>query len=140
MQGTRTFTIIKPDAVEAGYAGKILDHVIANGFRILAFKFTCLSKTEAEAFYAVHKDRPFFEDLTSFMSSGPIYAGVLEKANAVEAYRDLIGATDPAEAEAGTVRALWATDKGKNAVHGADSDETAKEEAAFFFSQRELYR
>jgi nucleoside-diphosphate kinase len=138
MPGDRTFTMIKPDAVEAGHAGQILDHFIQNGFRVLALKFTKLSKEEAKSFYSVHEGRPFFEDLTDFMSSGPVYAAVLQKDNAVEEFRELIGATDPAEAAEGTVRAKWATDKGKNAVHGADADETAAHEASFFFSEREL--
>lgn len=130
--------MIKPDAVKAGNAGKILDHFIEEGFRVVALKLTQLSKEEARSFYSVHEGRPFFEDLTDFMSSGPIYAAVLEKENAVEDFRRTIGATDPAEAEAGTVRAKWAKDKGENAVHGADADETATQEAAFFFSEREL--
>ena len=138
MAGDRTFTMIKPDAVQNGHAGKILDLIIQNGFQVLALKFTRLSKEEAKAFYAVHKDRPFFDDLTDFMSSGPVYAAVLKKANAVEAYRELIGATDPAEAAEGTVRAKWATDKGENAVHGADADDTAAQEAGFFFAEREI--
>lgn len=138
MSGDRTFTMIKPDAVEAGNAGKILDHFIQNGFRVLALKLTRLSKEEAKRFYAVHEGRPFFEELTDFMSSGPIYAAVLQKSNAVEDFRKLIGDTDPAEAAEGTVRAKWATDKGKNAVHGADADKTAAQEASFFFSEREL--
>ncbi len=138
MSGDRTFTMIKPDAVQSGYAGKILDHIIQNGFKVLALKFTHLTKDEARSFYAVHKERPFFEDLTDFMSSGPIYAAVLQKENAVEAYRELIGDTDPSEAAEGTIRAKWATDKGQNAVHGADADETAEQEAAFFFSTREI--
>lgn len=140
MSQERTFTMIKPDAVAQGNAGKILDMIVQAGFKVLAFKFTRLSKAEAEAFYAVHEGRPFFGELTDFMSSGPIYAAILEKENAVEDYRKLIGATDPAEAEAGTVRALYATDKGQNAVHGADADETARAEGAFFFSEREVHR
>ncbi len=139
MAGKRTFTMIKPDAVRDGNAGKILDHFIQHGFKVRGLKFTRLSKEEAKTFYSVHEGRPFFEDLTDFMSSGPIYAAVLEKDNAVERFRELIGATDPAEAAEGTVRALWATDKGENAVHGADADETAEKEAAFFFSERELH-
>lgn len=130
--------MIKPDAVGDGNAGKILDHIIHHGFKVCGFKFTQLSKEEAMAFYKVHEERPFFDDLTDFMSSGPIYAAVLEKTNAVESFRELIGATDPTEAADGTIRALWAKDKGKNAVHGADADETAEKEAAFFFSEREL--
>lgn len=139
MSQERTFTMIKPDAVSKGHAGKILDMIIQAGFKVIAFKYTQLSKAEAKAFYAVHKERPFFEDLTDFMSSGPIYAAILEKENAVEDFRSLIGATDPAEAEAGTVRALYAANKGENAVHGADADETAREEGAFFFSEREVH-
>ena len=138
MPGDRTFTMIKPDAVEDRNAGRILDHFIQNGFCVLALKFTRLSKEEAKSFYAVHEGRPFFEELTDFMSSGPIYAAVLQKGNAVEDFRSLIGSTDPAEAAEGTVRAKWATDKGKNAVHGADADETAAQEASFFFSEREI--
>lgn len=130
--------MIKPDAVSNGHAGKILDHILSNGFEVVAMKFTHLSKEEAKAFYKVHEGRPFYEELTDFMSSGPIYAAVLKKSNAVAEFRELIGSTDPAEAAEGTVRAKWATDKGKNAVHGSDADKTAKEEALFFFPQREL--
>lgn len=139
MPQARTFTMIKPDAVAQGNAGKILDLILQAGFKVVAFKFTHLSKDEAKAFYAVHEGRPFFEDLTDFMSSGPIYAAILEKENAVEEFRSLIGATDPAEAEEGTIRALYATDKGQNAVHGSDADETARAEGSFFFSEREVH-
>lgn len=130
--------MIKPDAVEKGYAGKILDRIIDNGFRIIALQRTHLSRKEAEAFYAVHKERPFYGELVEFMTSGPVYAAVLEKENAVQAFRDLIGATDPEEAGASTIRKDFAESKGKNAVHGSDSDENAQIEGNFFFATREL--
>ncbi len=131
--------MIKPDAVKKGYAGKILDHIIQAGFRIKAMKYTRLSKEQAMAFYKVHAERPFYQDLTDFMSSGPIVAAILEKENAVEDFRSLIGATNPAEAAGGTIRKLYATNVERNAVHGSDSDENAAIEADFFFSRLERF-
>jgi nucleoside-diphosphate kinase len=134
MAGITTFTMIKPDAFEAGYTGLILQKFIENGFKIKALRLTHLHKEDAEAFYAVHSARPFFNGLVSFMSSGNIVAAVLEKENAVEDFRKLIGATNPAEAADGTVRKLYATSIERNAVHGSDSDENALIESNFFFS------
>ncbi|OQD42314.1 nucleoside-diphosphate kinase [Croceivirga radicis] len=139
MTGNRTFTMIKPDAVENGHIGAILDKISAAGFKIVAMKFTHLSKRDAEAFYAVHNERPFFGELVSFMTRGPIVAAVLEKDNAVEDFRALIGATNPADAAEGTIRKLYATSLGENAVHGSDSDENAVIESAFHFSGREIF-
>lgn len=130
----RTFTMIKPDAFSNGYSGVILDQVIKAGFKIVALKLTKLSSEKAGEFYAIHKARPFFGELVEFMSSGPIIAAILEKDNAVEDFRKLIGATDPAKAEAGTIRKLYAQSVGENAIHGSDSDENAKIEGDFFFS------
>lgn len=132
-----TFTMIKPTAMEKGYMGDILAKIIAGGFKIKALKLTQLSKAEAEVFYAVHKERPFYNGLTDFMSSGPIIAAVLEKENAVQAYRDFIGATNPADAAEGSIRAMYGTSIEANAVHGSDSDENAQIESSFFFSKRE---
>lgn len=134
----RTLGLIKPDAVEAGLAGRILADIEAAGFRIIALKMLRLSPKQAEAFYAVHKDRPFFRSLVAFMTSGPIMAYVLERENAVEAYRQLMGATDPAKAEPGTLRARYAQNIERNAVHGSDSISSAQREIAFFFSELEL--
>lgn len=134
-----TFTMIKPDAFENGHSGAILNQIIKAGFKIRAMKLTHLSKDSAGAFYAVHKDRPFYGELVEFMSSGPIIAAILEKNNAVEDFRKLIGATNPADAAEGTIRKLYAESLGKNAVHGSDSDENAKIEGDFFFSQLERY-
>jgi nucleoside-diphosphate kinase len=138
MSGNRTFTMIKPDAIEAGNAGKILDMIIQNGFKIVAMKFTRLSEERAGDFYRVHEARPFFGELVDYMSSGPIIAAVLEKSNAVEDFRKLIGATDPADAAEGTIRKAYAESKAKNAVHGSDSDENAAIESAFHFSSDEF--
>ncbi len=135
MSGNTTFTMIKPDAFGAGFTGLILNKFIENGFKIKALKLTLLHKENAEAFYAVHKDRPFFNGLVEFMSSGPVVAAILEKENAVEEFRKLIGATNPADASEGTVRKLYATSIQNNAVHGSDSDENVQIEAGFFFSQ-----
>jgi len=135
----RTFTMIKPDAVRAGNIGNILQMINEAGFRIVAMKYTRLSPEQAGAFYAVHKERPFYGELTSFMSSGPIVAAILEKENAVADFRKLIGATNPAEAAEGTIRKRYATSVGENAVHGSDSDENAQIEGDFFFSQLERY-
>lgn len=139
MAGNRTFTMIKPDAVEKGNIGGILEKINAGGFRIVSMKMTQLSRRDAEAFYAVHKERPFFADLVSYMTSGPIVAAILEKDNGVEDFRTLIGNTDPKKAEAGTIRALFATDISANAIHGSDSDDNAAIEGSFFFSQRERF-
>jgi nucleoside-diphosphate kinase len=131
---TRTFTMIKPDAVGNGHTGAIIDRVIKAGFRIVALKLTRLSTDKAGEFYAIHRERPFFGELVEFMSSGPIVAAILEKDNAVESFRTLIGATNPANAAEGTIRKLFAESIGRNAVHGSDSDENAKIEGDFFFS------
>jgi len=139
MVTNRTFTMIKPDAVNNGYIGAILNDIIAAGFRIVAMKYTHLTAQTAGAFYEVHKERPFYTDLVSFMSSGPIVAAILEKDNAVEDFRKLIGATDPAKAEAGTIRNKFAKSIEANAVHGSDSDENASIEGSFFFSALEKY-
>jgi nucleoside-diphosphate kinase len=138
MSGTTTFAMIKPDAVEAGKAGAILAHIQQAGYGIRALRMVRLTKVEAQAFYAVHRERPFYGELVDFMSSGRAVAMVLEKADAVAAWRGTIGATDPAEAAPGTIRKLFAESKGKNAVHGSDSDENAAREVAFFFPEREL--
>ncbi len=137
MSGNITFTMIKPKAVENGHIGNILAKIIEGGFKIKAMKYLQLTKEQAMAFYEVHKERPFYNGLTDFMSSGPIIAAVLEKENAVQAYRDYIGATNPAEAAEGTIRALYGTDIEANAVHGSDSDENAVIESSFFFAKRE---
>jgi nucleoside-diphosphate kinase len=139
MATNRTFTMIKPEAVAAGHAGKIIDMIISNGYRIIALKYTQLSTMEAGSFYAVHKERPFYGELVDYMASGPIFAAILEKDNAVEDFRKLIGATDPANAEEGTIRKRFAESKAKNAAHGSDSDENAFIEGNFFFSGRERY-
>lgn len=139
MAGNRTLTMIKPDAVKAGHIGGILNQINEAGFRIVAMKMTLLSKNAAERFYAVHKERPFFGELVEFMTSGPIVAAILEKDNAVEDFRTLIGATNPAEAAEGTIRAKYATSIGENAVHGSDSDENATIEGNFHFSGREQF-
>lgn len=137
MAGNRTFTMIKPDGVENGHIGAILAKINEAGFRIVAMKMTALSRKDAEAFYAIHKERPFFGDLVEYMTSGPIVSAILEKDNAVEDFRTLIGATNPAEAAEGTIRKLYATSIAANAVHGSDSDENAAIEGAFHFSGRE---
>lgn len=134
-----TLTMIKPDAVRANNIGGILKMMNEGGFKIIAMKYMQLSKASAEQFYAVHKERPFYGELTEFMSSGPIVAAVLQKDNAVEDFRTLIGATNPAEAAEGTIRKVYATSIGENAVHGSDSDENAAIEASFFFSQLERH-
>lgn len=139
MKGNRTFTMIKPDAVKAGHIGAILHKMNEAGFRIVAMKYTKLSAEMAGKFYAVHSERPFYRELVEFMSSGPIVAAILEKDNAVEDFRKLIGATDPSKAEPGTIRALFAKSMGENAVHGADSDENALIEGSFHFSQTEMF-
>lgn len=130
----RTFTMIKPDAFSKGHSGAIIDKIIKSGFRIVALKLTQLSVAKAGEFYAVHKERPFYGELVQFMSSGPVIAAILEKDNAVADFRKLIGATDPAKADEGTIRKLFASSVGENAVHGSDSDENAGIEGSFFFS------
>ena len=135
----RTFTMIKPDAVAAVHIGAILDKITAAGFRISALKMTRLSKEKAGDFYAVHRERPFYGELVEFMSSGHIVAAILEKDNAVSDFRTLIGATDPAKAEEGTIRKLFAESMGRNAIHGSDSDENAAIESDFFFSALERF-
>ena len=135
---SRTFAIIKPDAVQNGYAGKIIAHIQDAGFRILGMKLVQVSMPQARKFYEVHAQRPFYGELTEFMSSGPSVVLALEAENAVQKWRDTIGATDPAEAAEGTIRKLYAENKGRNAVHGSDSDENAAIEIAFFFSGLEL--
>lgn len=135
----RTFTMIKPDAVSNGHTGAILNDIISAGFKIVAMKYIQLSKEDAGAFYAVHKERPFYNDLVEFMTSGPIVAAILEKNNAVEDFRTLIGATNPAEAAEGTIRNKYAKSIDANAIHGSDSDENAKIEGDFFFSHFERF-
>lgn len=139
MSGNRTFTMIKPDAVENGHAGKIIDMMIGAGFKIIALKYTRLTTEQAGKFYEVHKERPFYGELVDYMTSGTIYAAILEKNNAVADFRKLIGATDPAQAEEGTIRKKYAESKAKNAVHGSDSDENAQIEGAQFFSMFERF-
>ena len=134
----RTFAMIKPDAVRNGYMGKILDRIIEADFKILGAKLIRMTKAQAEGFYAIHHERPFFQELTTFMSSGKAMVLALEKENAVSAWRDTIGATNPAEAVDGTIRKYFATSLGENAVHGADSDENAAIEIGFFFTNSEL--
>ncbi len=139
MTTNRTFTMLKPDAVSNNYTGAILDHIIKSGFKIIAMKYLRLTPETAGQFYAVHKERPFYKDLVSYMSSGPIVAVILEKENAVESFRKIIGATDPSKAEVGTIRNLYAKSIEANAVHGSDSDENAAIEGNFFFSSLERF-
>ena len=139
MAGNRTLTMIKPDAVSKNYIGSILERMNKAGFRIVAMKYTKLSQEKAGQFYAVHKERPFYNDLVQFMSSGPIVAAILEKDNAVEDFRKLIGATNPADAAEGTIRKDFAENIERNAVHGSDSDENARIEGNFFFSELEKF-
>ena len=139
MSGKITFTMIKPMAVKKGFIGPIMAKIAEGGFRIVSMKLTRISIEQAQKFYEIHKERPFYGELTEFMSSGPIVAAILEKDDAVQAYRDYIGATNPAEAEAETIRALYGTNLGMNAVHGSDSDENAIIESNFFFSKVERY-
>lgn len=138
MSGNRTFTMIKPDAVEAGNIGNIIQMITDAGFSIKAMKLTNLSKEQAEEFYAVHAGRPFYSELVNYMTSGAIVAAILEKENAVADFRALIGSTDPAEAAEGTIRKKYAESKGRNAVHGSDSDENAQIECNFHFGVAEL--
>lgn len=139
MATNRTFTMIKPDAVGNGHIGAILNDITNAGFKIIALKYTQLTEENAGAFYAIHKERPFYKDLVSFMSSGPIIAAILEKENAVEDFRKLIGSTNPQEAAEGTIRRKYADSIEANAVHGSDSDENADIEGNFFFSQLERF-
>ncbi len=139
MTGNTTFTMIKPVAMANGHMGNIIAKIIEGGFKIKALKVTKLSKEQAAKFYAVHSERPFFEGLTNFMSSGPIVAAILEKENAITAYREYIGATNPADAAEGSIRALYGTSIEANAVHGSDSNENAIIESAFFFSEFERF-
>lgn len=139
MAGRITLTMLKPDAVADGYTGKIIDHIIAAGFKVQAMKLTRLSREKAEEFYAVHRERSFFGELIDFMTEGPIVAAVLEKDNAVEDFRKLIGATNPEKADAGTIRKLYAKNIERNAIHGSDSDENAAIEASFHFSGLERF-
>ncbi|GAA3968961.1 nucleoside-diphosphate kinase [Mucilaginibacter dorajii] len=139
MTTNRTFTMIKPDAVANGHIGAIVDKITKSGFKIIALKYTSLSAEKAGQFYEVHKGRPFYNALVEFMSSGPIVAAILEKDNAIEDFRKLIGATDPAKAEEGTIRNLFAKSIDANAVHGSDSDENAQIEGNFFFSAFEKF-
>lgn len=133
-----TFAIIKPDAVKNGYTGKIIDRIINNNFKILGLKLINMTKPQAEGFYGVHSDKPFFSELTEFMSSGKCVVMALKKEDAVNQWRQLIGATNPADAEEGTIRKDFATSLGENAVHGADSNENALREIGFFFSNTEI--
>ena len=139
MATNRTFTMLKPDAVANGHIGAILEKINASGFRIVALKMTQLTKADAEAFYAVHAERPFYGELVSYMTEGPIVAAILEKDNAVEDFRTLIGATNPAEAAEGTIRQMYAESISANAVHGSDSDENAAIEGAFHFAGKENF-
>jgi nucleoside-diphosphate kinase len=139
MATNRTFTMLKPDAIENGHMGKILDMIIQAGFQIKAMKYTRLSEEQAKKFYEVHAERPFYGELVEYMTSGPIVAAILEKENAVADFRALIGATDPAEAAEGTIRKAYAESKGRNAVHGSDSDENAEIEGKFHFASSEIF-
>jgi nucleoside-diphosphate kinase len=139
MSGTKTLTIIKPCAVRNEYIGPILAKINANGFHIAALKFIWLNRIEAERFYAVHREKPFFHSLIDYIISGPLVVGILDKENAVADYRKLMGATDPAKAEKGTIRKLFAEDIQRNAVHGSDSDENATIECDFFFATSERF-
>jgi len=139
MRTDRTFTMLKPDSVEKGYIGGILEKINASGFRIVALKLTQMTTSDAKAFYSVHSERPFYGELVEYMTRGPIVAAILEKENAVEDFRTLIGATNPADAAEGTIRKLYAVSIGENAVHGSDSNENAAIESAFHFSGREMF-
>ena len=139
MATNRTFTMIKPDATAAGNSGKIIDIILSKGYKIVSLKYTRLTAEQAGEFYEIHKERPFYNDLVSFMTSGPIYAAILEKDNAITDFRTLIGATNPAEAAEGTIRNMFAKSIDANAVHGSDSDENAAREGDFFFSRFERF-
>ena len=138
MSGNRTFTMIKPDAVESNNIGNITQMISNAGFSIKAMKLTKLTRLQAQKFYAVHKERPFYDELVEYMTSGPIVAAILEKENAVTDFRNLIGSTDPSEAEDGTIRKKYAESKGRNAIHGSDSDENAIIESEFHFQPSEI--
>jgi nucleoside-diphosphate kinase len=135
----KTFTMLKPDSVEKGNIGGIIEKITASGFRIVAMKLTQLTKADAEVFYAIHSERPFYGELVTYMTRGPIVAAILEKENAVEDFRTLIGSTNPAEAAEGTIRNMFADSISENAVHGSDSDENAAIESAFHFSGRDMF-
>lgn len=139
MRTDRTFTMLKPDAVEKGHIGAILEKINASGFRIVAMKKTQMTVADAREFYAIHKERPFYDELVAYMTRGPIVAAVLEKENAVEDFRTLIGATNPEDAAEGTIRRMFAESISENAIHGSDSNENAAIESAFHFSGRELF-
>ena len=139
MKNNITFTMIKPDAMENGHAGDILSMIIKSDFQISALKLTQLTKKQAQAFYNIHRKKPFFDDLVTFMTRSPIVVAVLEKNRAVEDFRKLIGSTNPEKAEKGTVRKLFATSMGENAIHGSDSIDNARIESSFFFAGREMY-
>ena len=139
MNSNRTFTMLKPDSIEQGNMLPILNMIENAGFKIIALKYKKMSKDEAEKFYSIHSDKPFFNDLVSFMTRGPIIAAALEKENAVEEFRELIGSTDPQEALDGTIRKKFAKSKGENAVHGSDSDENASIEIDFHFNSNEVF-
>ncbi|MFL2631500.1 MAG: nucleoside-diphosphate kinase [Candidatus Marisimplicoccus sp.] len=139
MNTNRTFTMLKPDSIEQGNMLPILNMIEAAGFKIIALKYKRMTRDEAEKFYSIHSDKPFFNDLVSFMTRGPIVAAALEKDNAVDAFRTLIGSTDPNEAEEGTIRKKYAKSKGENAVHGSDSDENAEIEISFHFDNEEIF-
>ncbi|RFN57707.1 nucleoside-diphosphate kinase [Marixanthomonas ophiurae] len=139
MRTDRTFTMLKPDSVEKGHIGAILEKITASGFKIVAMKLTQMTTADAEEFYAIHKERPFFGELVEYMTRGPIVSAVLEKDNAVEDFRTLIGATNPEDAAEGTIRKLYAASIGENAVHGSDSDENAEIESQFHFAGREIF-
>ncbi len=136
----QTLAIVKPDAVAAGHTGKILDRITTEGFQVAALKMLRLSKAQAQGFYAVHRERPFFGALTDFMSSGPVVVMVLERAGAIAGWRAVMGATDPARAEAGTLRKQFGTNVERNATHGSDAPETAAVEIAYFFNKLEICR
>jgi len=140
MKNNRTFTMLKPDSIEKGNIGSILEKITASGFRVVAMKLTQLTVHDAEKFYDIHKDRPFFADLVAYMTRGPIVAAVLEKDNAVDDFRTLIGSTNPAEAAEGTIRNMFADSISENAIHGSDSNENAAIESAFHFSAREIFQ
>ena len=139
MSGQRTFTMIKPDAVQKGYTGAILNQITEAGFRIVAMKQTQMTTEDAQTFYAIHRERPFFGELVDYMTGGPIVAAILEKDNAVEDFRALIGATNPEDAAEGTIRKKYAESISANAIHGSDSDDNAQIESAFHFSGREMF-
>ena len=140
MKTNRTFTMLKPDSIEDGYMLPILNKISESGFKIIALKYKKMNREEAQEFYSIHSEKPFFNDLINFITRGPIVAAVLEKDNAVEDFRKLIGSTDPNEAEEGTIRKSFARSKGENAVHGSDSDENANIEISFHFDKTEIFR